>query len=323
MTFGTRNPIKDSICRFGFAIIMSLLIIPALCQDAYAAKAKQAKQKMFRSPEEAAKAFADAIKADDLRELLTIFGRGARELIFSGDEVADKTGRDRFAKSYEEMNKLVREGDKKAILHVGDDDWPFPIPIVKKGENWFFDTGAGKHEILHRRIGRNELNTIRVCLAYVDAQREYASTDWDGNGLLEYARTFASRKGTKDGLYWEAKGGEQQSPVGPLVARAVEEGVSRGQAGGKPIPYHGYYFKILEAQGKHAPGGAYDYVVKGKMIGGFGLVAYPAEYGVSGVMTFVVNHDGVVYQKDLGKKTGRIVKSMKQYDPDKTWQKVV
>ena len=318
MTAGTRNSIRDSICRFGFAIIMmSLLIVPALYKDA-SAEAKQAKQKMFRSPKEAVTAFADAIKAGDLRELLTIFGPGARELIFSGDEVADKTGRYRFAKSYEEMNKLVREGDKKVILHVGDDDWPFPIPIVKKGENWFFDTEAGKHEILHRRIGKNELDTIRVCLAYVDAQREYARTDWDENGLLEYARTFASRKGMKDGLYWEAKGGEEQSPLGPLAAMAAEE----SKAGGKPIPYHGYYFKILEAQGKHAPGGAYDYVVQGKMIGGFALVAYPAEYGVSGVMTFIVNHDGIVYQKNLGEKTGRIVKGMKQYDPDETWEKV-
>ncbi len=322
MTADTRNPIKDSICRFVFAIILSLLIAPALCQDASAAKSTQAQQTMFRSPEDAVKAFVDVIKADDLKELLKIFGPGSKEIFFTGDEAADKAGRDRFAKSYEAMNKLVREGDKRVILHVGDDDWSFPIPIVQKGENWFFDTETGRHEILQRRIGRNELNTIRVCLAYVDAQREYARTDWDGNGLLEYARTFASKKGGKDGLYWEAKEGEGQSPVGPLVARAVEEGVRRGQAGSKPIPYHGYYFKILEAQGKHGPGGAYNYVVKGKMIGGFALVAYPANYGLSGIMTFVVNHDGVVYQKNLGERTGKIARGMKQYDPDKTWQKV-
>ena len=322
MAVDTRNPRKNSVCRFGFAIIASLLVVAAFYQDASAAEARRVKQKMFASPEEAVKAFADAIKADDLRQLLTIFGQGAKDIIFSGDDVADKTGREHFAKSYGEMNKLVREGDGKVVLHVGSDDWPFPIPIVKKGETWFFDTEDGKDEILHRRIGRNELNTIQVCLAYVDAQREYASTDWDGNGLFEYAQTFASKKGEKDGLYWEAKEGEGQSPFGPLGAKAVAEGVGKGKSGAKAVPYHGYYFKILKSQGKHAPGGAYDYVAKGKMIGGFALVAYPAQYAVSGVMTFVVSHNGVVFQKDLGRGTEKTVKAMKQYDPDKTWKKV-
>ncbi len=321
MLVDKRGQRKDLVCRFGLAIMAALMIVGAVYQDVSAGKAKQVKQKVFKSPEEAVKAFAEAIKAEDLRELLVIFGPSAKEVIFSGDEVADRTGRERFAKSYEEMNKLVRENDKKVILHVGSDDWPFTIPIVKKGENWFFDTEAGKDEILHRRIGRNELNTVQVCLAYVDAQREYSSKDWDRDGLFEYAQKFMSEKGKKDGLYWEAKEGEEQSPFGPLAAKAVKEGYGGGKPGGKPVPYHGYYFKILKAQGKNAPGGAYDYVVKGKMIGGFALIAYPAEYGVSGVMTFVVSHNGVVFQKDLGKETGRIVKGMKQYDPDKTWKK--
>ncbi len=321
MVVDTRNPGKASICRWVFAIIMSL-VMAGICQNVVAAEAKQAKQKMFKSPEAAVKAFAAAIEADDLKALLTIFGPGAKELIFSGDEVYDKTGRELFAKSFAEMNKLVREGDRKVFLHVGSDDWPFPIPIVKKGRTWFFNTEEGKHEILHRRIGRNELNTIQTCLAYVDAQREYASTDWDNNGLFEYAQTFTGIREKTDGLYWEAKAGEKESPIGLLAAMAAEGEITRAKSGLKPVPYHGYYFKILKSQGKYASGGAYDYVVKGKMIGGFALVAYPAKYAVSGVKTFIVNHDGVVYEKDLGKETEKIAQGMKQYDPDKTWTSV-
>jgi hypothetical protein len=220
------------------------------------------------------------------------------------------------------MNKLVSENDKRVILHVGNEKWPFPLPVVKKGENWFFDTKAGKEEILNRRIGRNELNAIQVCLAYVDAQREYVLKDRDGDKLLEYAQKFISKEGGKDGLYWEAKEGEEQSPLGPLVAKAAKEGYTGKKSGNKPTPYHGYYYKILKVQGKNAPGGEYDYMVKGKMIGGFALVAYPAEYGNSGVMTFIVNQDGVVYEKDLGKDIEKIATAMKKFDPDKTWKNV-
>jgi hypothetical protein len=204
---------------------------------------------------------------------------------------------------------------------VGSEDWPFPIPLVKKDEYWFFDTMAGKEEILNRRIGRNELNAIQVCLAYVDAQREYVLKDRDGNKLLEYAQKFISSKGKKNGLYWEVKEGEKLSPLGPLVAKAAKEGYIGRKPVGKHTPYHGYYYKILKAQGKNAPGGEYDYIVKEKMIGGFASVAYPAEYGNSGVMTFIVNHDGVVYEKDLGKETEKIATAMKKFDPDKTWKK--
>jgi hypothetical protein len=319
MFINTWNQKKRSMCRFGFSIIAAVIMLAGFYQSAFAADAKQ---KSFKSPEEAVKALIDAVKGDDTKALLTIFGPAGKELIFSGDEVADKAGRDRFIKAYEEMNKLVSENDKKVILHVGNEEWPFPIPVIKKGENWFFDTKAGKEEILNRRIGRNELNAIQVCLAIVDAQREYALKDRDGDGLLEYAQKFGSEKGKKDGLYWEAKEGEEQSPLGPLAAKAVKEGYGGKKSGGKPSPYHGYYYKILKAQDKNAPGGAYDYVVKGKMIGGFALVAYPAEYGNSGVMTFMVNQDGVVYEKDLGKNTEKIATTMKKYDPDKTWKKV-
>jgi hypothetical protein len=313
------NQKKLSICRFGFAIIAAGMILAGFYQSALA---QDTKQKGFKSPEEAVRALADAVKGNDEKGLLTIYGSAGKELISSGDEVADQRGRGRFVKAYEEMNKLVNESDDKIILHVGKEDWPFPIPLVKKGEDWFFDTMAGKEEILNRRIGRNELNAIQVCLAYVDAQREYVLKDRDGDSLLEYAQKFISSKGKKNGLYWEMKEGEKLSPLGPLVAKAAKEGYIGRRPVGKRTPYHGYYYKILKAQGKNAPGGEYDYIVKGnKMIGGFALVAYPAEYGNSGVMTFVINHDGVVYEKDLGKDTEKIATAMKKFDPDETWKK--
>ena len=255
--------------------------------------AADAKQKSFKSPEEAAKALVDAVKGNDTKELLTILCPAGKEVIFSGDEVAGKAWRDRFVKAYEEMNKLVSENDKKVILNVGNEEWPYPIPIVKKGENWFFDTKAGKEEILNRRIGRNELSAIQVCLAYVDAQREYILEDRDENKLLEYAQRLISREGEKNGLYWEAKDGEEPSPLGPLIAKAAVEVYTGKRPVGKRTPYHGYYYRILKAQGKNAPGGEYDYVVNGKMIGGFALVAYPAEYGNSGMREGRQRHQGL------------------------------
>ena len=307
---------------FGFAIIVAALMIAGFYQMGIAADVKQVKQKSFQAPEEAAKALFEALRAGDMKELLAIFGPAGKEVISSGDEVADKAGRERFVKAYEAMNKLEKETDKKVTLLIGKNEWPFPIPIVKKGETWAFDTLAGKEEMLNRRIGKNELHAVKVCLAYVDAQREYALKDRDGDGLLDYAQKFGSTKGKKDGLYWEAKEGEEQSPLGPLAARAVKEGYTGRKPGDNPVPYHGYFYKILKAQSKNAPGGAYDYLVKGRMIGGFALVAYPAEYGNSGVMTFIVNHDGVVYEKDLGRETTKIAGTMTKYDPDKTWKKL-
>jgi len=316
------NQKRCSVYCFGFAIIAAALMVVGFYQMGIAADVKQVKQKSFQAPEEAAKALFEALRAGDTKELLAIFGPAGKEVISSGDEVADKAARERFVKSYEALNKLEKETDKKVTLVVGTHDWPFPVPIVKKGETWVFDTMAGKEELLNRRIGRNELNTIKVCLAYVDAQREYALKDRDRDDLLEYAQKFWSTKGKKDGLYWEAKEGEEQSPMGNLAAQAVKEGYTPRKPGEKPQPYHGYYYKILKAQSKNAPGGAYDYLVKGSMIGGFALVAYPAEYGNSGVMTFIVNHDGVVYQKDLGNETGKIASATTKFDPDKSWKKV-
>jgi hypothetical protein len=280
-----------------------------------------AQQKSFPSAEEAVKAAVAAAKSNNDNELLAIFGAQAKDILFSGDAVADKQRRERFLAAYDEKNRLATDGES-TILIVGKDDWPFPVPVVKQGQSWVFDTEKGRQEILNRRIGENELDTIQTCLAIVDAQREYAIKDRDRNGLLEYAQKFVSDPGKKNGLYWEAKAGEPQSPLGPIVVQARSEGYRGKQAGGGPVPYHGYYYKILTAQGKNASGGAYSYLVKGKMIGGFALVAYPAEYGNSGVMTFIVNHDGKVFQKNLGKNTASIAKSMTAYDPDSTWSEV-
>jgi hypothetical protein len=254
-----------------------------------------------------------------VKALEATFGPGSKDLVTSGDPVADQTGRERFLQLYDEKNRLEQTPDK-AVLYVGNLDWPSPIPIVKKDGVWRFDAKEGKEEILARRIGKNELSAIQFCLAYVDAQREYALKDRDANGLLEYAQKFKSDPGKKNGLYWEAKEGEPQSPLGPLAAAAQKQGYTF--KGGKPIPYLGYYYRILKGQGKNAPGGTYDYVVQGKMIGGFALVAYPAKYGSSGIMTFIVNQDGVVYQKNLGSDTENEAQAMKLFDPDSTWKKV-
>jgi hypothetical protein len=280
------------------------------------------KQKTFASPEEAVKAAVGAVKSDDNKEVLAIFGVEAKEVMFSGDPVSDKQRRQRFIQAYDQKNSLAKEGEKM-VLTVGENDWPFPIPLVKKGDQWFFDTKAGREEILNRRIGQNEMSTIQTMLAVVDAQREYAMKDLDGDEILEYAEKFRSDPGKKNGLYWVTKEGEEPSPLGELLVKARAEGYAKAVTKDKPMPFHGYYFRMLKKQGKHAPGGAFDYVVKGNQIGGFAVVAYPAIYGNSGVMTFIVNHDGVVYQKDLGKNTAKVAKDLKAFDPDKTWKEGV
>ena len=246
-----------------------------------------------------------------------MLGPEGQSLVYSGDAVADRNAANRFAAEYDHAHH-IEAGGGKLVLHVGADDFPFPVPLVPDGPEWRFDTAAGKEEILNRRIGRNELDTIQVCLAYVDAQRDYYSQDRNADGLREYAARFASSSGKRDGLYWRTKPGEPPSPLGPLVVRARGEGYGGHQQG---TPYHGYLFRILTAQGPAASDGAYSYMAHGRMIGGFALVAYPAQYGVSGVMTFIVNHEGVVYQKDLGPDTASIARAMKLYNPDSTWKK--
>ncbi|HXV83615.1 MAG TPA: DUF2950 domain-containing protein [Candidatus Binatia bacterium] len=305
--------------RYQFLVLI-LIIVFVIGSAERALGAAAVKQKTFSSPEEGVKALIDAARKDDMKGILEILGAEAKSIIESGDPVADNEGRERFVKSYDEANKLMKSGEAEMVLEVGKDEWPFPIPLVKESNGWRFDTKEGKEEIINRRIGRNELDVIQVCLAVVDAEREYYQRDPDGDKLLQYAQKFISTKGKRDGLYWETKPGEQPSPLGPLVAEARAEGYKG--AGGKPIPYHGYYYKILTGQGKDASGGAYSYLVRGKMMGGFGMVAYPAQYGSSGIMTFLVNHDGIVYQKDLGPKTASVAQSMTRFNPDKTWTPV-
>jgi Protein of unknown function (DUF2950) len=312
----SKNLMMKNYC----GLVLGLIIVLASGAAQVAFGAAATKQRTFSSPEEGVKALIDAAKKNDTKGILEILGPEAKSIIESGDPVADRAAKERFVKSYDEGNKLVKSGDTTSILEVGKDDWPFPIPLVKENAGWRFDTKEGKEEIVNRRIGRNELDVIQVCLAVVDAEREYYQRDPDGDKLLQYAQKFISTKGKRDGLYWETKPNEQPSPLGPLVARARGEGYKG--ADGKPIPYHGYYYKILTGQGKDAPDGAYDYLVRGKMMGGFGMVAYPAQYGSSGIMTFIVNHDGVVYQKDLGAKTASVAQSMTKFNPDKTWTAV-
>lgn len=306
--------IRHASCRFLLILALVLAVIIAIQGMALAAKPKQ---KSFESPEAAVEALVKALRDNDEKTLLTLFGPGSETVISSGDKVDDRERREKFVRFYGEKNRLEIAGDKKVILHLGNNDWPFPIPIVKAGESWRFDTKQGREEIINRRIGENELGTIQTCLAIVDAQREYASIDHDGDGLLEYAQKFESTQGKKDGLYWRVAPGEPPSPLGPLVAQAQSEGYKKGD---NPAPYNGYFFRILTAQGKNAKGGAYNYLAKGKMIGGFAVVAYPAVYASSGVKTFIVSHEGIVYEKDLGPKTAKLAKAMKIYNPDKTWK---
>jgi len=300
-------------------IVASLIVVSVLLTGTSSVLfAAQSVQRSFASPDEAVQALVAAVRAHDYKELLAILGPGSKELISSGDEAADRTGREKFIKAYEVKNILQRESADKMILCVGADNWPMPIPIVKKGSAWVFDIRKGKQEILNRRVGRNELQVIDVLHAYVDAQHEYATKDCGGGGKVEFAQRLISTTGKHDGLYWEAKEGEKESPLGPLVAQAAREGYANPDL----QPFHGYYFRILKGQGIHAEGGAYNYVVKGKMILGFAIVAYPAEYGNSGIMTFMVNQEGTIYQKNLGKNTKRRAEAMKIFNPDKTWRKV-
>lgn len=299
-----------------WVLLLAVVIISVASPPSLAATARQ---KSFTSPDNAVKALVDAVRGGDEEELMLILGTGSRQLISSGDEVADRTDREKFLEAYDRMNSIERKSPTTAIVHVGADGWPMPIPIVKRGGKWVFDISKGKKEILKRRIGRNELHVIDVLNAYVDAQLEYATKDCRGSGKVEFAQRLISSEGTRDGLYWEAKEGEPASPLGPLVARAAAEGYPKER---NLSPFHGYYFKTLKGQGKHAPGGAYQYVVKDRMILGFALVAYPAEYGNSGVMTFIVNQAGTVYEKNLGKNTRRLAEAMELFNPDKSWKPV-
>ncbi|KRR27714.1 hypothetical protein CQ14_29175 [Bradyrhizobium lablabi] len=300
--------------RHSVGSIRTRSFIPAaavmLCLLSFPAGAQQA----FKTPDEAAAALADAVKSGAEKSILQVLGPDGADIVSSGDDVADKETLDRFTTAWTAKHSIKSEGDNKATIIVGNDDFPFPIPLVKNKAGWEFDTAAGRLEVLYRRIGRNELDAIQTALAVVDAQNEYAEKD-RGAGVGVYAQRIVSTSGKKDGLYWPG----DDSPLGELAAKASAEGYKAGE---EATPYHGYYFKILTQQGANAPGGELNYVVKGKMIGGFALLAWPAEYGNSGVMTFLVNHNGVVYQKDLGARTALLALRIARFNPDQTWKKV-
>jgi hypothetical protein len=278
----------------------------------------------FATPEDAVAALTTAVNAKNQDALHTIFGPGLAD-IENPDLVQATDDLNTFATALAQTNVLVHDSDSQCTLEVGQDLWPFPIPIVEQDGKWFFDTASGKQELLNRRIGRNELKTLAVVRAYVDAQREYASRDRNGDGVLQFAQHFISSPGKEDGLYWPEDLDSETSPLGPLVADAEAQGYTikprrTDQGTNARQPYNGYYFKILKSQGKHAPGGAYNYIINGNMIGGFALVAWPADYGRTGIMTFIVNQQGCVYQKDLKDKTAKVASSMKKYDPDSSWE---
>jgi len=307
----------------GAAFIAALLVFAAAIASWSAPLMAQATQKLFATPEDAVKALVEAVKSHDTAALDQIFGPSAKDLR-SSDDVQAAAEFDEFSKHAAEKTNLVKENDAKAIIHIGNENWPYPIPLIKKTDQWFFDTDAGKEEILNRRIGENELTAILVCRTYVAAQREYILKDWDHDGILAYAQKLRSDPGKKNGLFWRHAPGEPVSPLGELVARARMEGYKKEKSLFKeqPVPFHGYYLKILLQQGNNAPGGKYNYIINGNMVGGFALVAFPSNWGKSGVMTFIVNQQGKVYQKNLGPDTMKIAQEMQSYDPDKAWTPV-
>jgi hypothetical protein len=286
------------------------------------AAAQETGEKTFASPQDAGTALYNAVKAGDKPAMETVLGPSSGPIIGSGDEVQDKKNQEFFIQHYEQMNRWGKETNGDQTLFMGADNWPFPVPLKKAANGqWYFDTKAGIEEILYRRIGKNEMAAIRVCKAMADAQVEYFDGLHDGDTVHQYAQKFLSAPGKQNGLYWKAAEGEPQSPIGPIILYATGEGYTKGEEG-KNQPFHGYYFRIITAQGADAPGGAKSYIVDGKMTGGFAFVAYPAEYCNSGVMTFVVNLNGVVYEKDMGPKTTDLATALTAINPDKTWRTV-
>lgn len=297
--------------------VWKLAAIGILLAGSFAAatRAQQKGQKTFATPEEASQALFAAAKGNDEKALLEVFGPDGKEIVNSGDPAADQRSREHFAQRYEEMHRLVWEPDGTVSIYIGAHNWPYPVSLKKKGNAWYFDTEAGKQEILYRRIGFNEISAMRICEELVAAQKEYYAQQNN-----QYAQKILSDEGKKDGLYWKTAQGETPSPIGPLLASAVDNESAKSGAE-SPAPYHGYYFHILTKQGKDAQGGAKAYLADGKMTG-FAFVAFPAAYRSSGVMTFIVGDDGTIYQKDLGPKTGTEAKAMTEYDPGEGWKKV-
>ncbi len=307
--------------RVLIAVFVAAFFVIATAPHANAAAAAAAKQQVFASPEDAVAALVAAAKAGDVKSLLAVLGPAAKPLVDSGDAVVDRESFEKFVADYEAGHSLDKTSETEVTLVTGTDEWPMPIPIVKGAKGWSFDTEAGDDEIIARRIGRNELSTIQSSLAFADAQREYYARDPEKSGLLHYARRILSTPGKRDGLYYPTQEGEDPSPLGEVFADAKAGGYKKGEKG-KRYPYHGYYFRLLDGQGSHAEGGAYSYLAKGQLLGGFALVASPAQYGVSGVMTFLVNQDSVVFEKDLGPKTATLADAIKVFDPDDSWKRV-
>lgn len=313
---------KASVRRFGLYAAICTVLWCGLALGVLAAP--QGTPQSYASPEEAAAALATAARSHDQAALRLILGPESEKLLSSGDRYADEEQQRRFAAAYDEKHELVPEGPERMQLHVGDNDWPLPIPLVQKGRwhRWQFDTQAGAEELINRRIGRNELAAVRVALSYVDAQKDYFERMKQQTGTGFYAERLISTPGRQDGLYWPAAGSASESPFGPLVAQAADEGYPGANFRGRPIPYQGYYFRILKAQGQNAQGGALSYMNSRRMTGGFALIAWPAVYGSSGIMSFQVDQDGVVFQKDLGMGTSRLAPRTTQFDPDLTWARV-
>jgi len=311
-----RSPIAETgrnrLAR-GFVLTLMVLIVSGL------GFAQQAGQKTFPSAEDASQALFAAAQSGDKSTLLDILGPAGAPIVSSTDDVQDNNSREQFVAKYQQMHRLARQPDGTTTLYVGAENWPVPLPLVSKGGAWYFDTEAATKEILFRRIGKNEFAAMEVLDALIDAENDYYSESRDGKPQ-QYAAKFASDEGKHNGLYWKTSEGEPESPAGPLVAYATGEGYGKKEAEG-PSPFHGYYYRILTAQGKSAHGGAKSYIVNGDMTGGFALLAYPADYRSSGVMTFIVGQDGVIYQKDLGPKTAELASAIKEYSPDKTWHK--
>jgi len=286
-------------------------------------KTAAAEQTSFPTPEAAVAALVDALIENEPSKLSTILGPLGKDLISSGDPVADRQNHAAFIKAYQDAHVLARESDTHTILTIGTDEWPMPIPLKNVGQRWHFDTQQGEREILARRIGRNELSALQVCLAIVDAQNEFVALHQHHNGVIEYAAKFLSAPGRHDGLYWQPDGKGPHSPLGPLLATAALEGYPTASTGKTLAPYHGYFYRMLTKQGADAPGEAREYLVNGHMIGGFAIIAYPASYGVSGVMSFIVNQGGLLYEKDLGEKTAAMASTMTTFNPDKSWKPVM
>lgn len=307
--------------RYSGRALLALLLAACIAMSAVVAASVATSipaEASFATPQEAVDALVSATRSGRAAMLARVLGLAGASLIRSGDAVADRSARQRFVAAYDSNHRIELEGSAKAVLIVGAQSWPMPIPLVRTASGWQFDTAAGREEILDRRIGRNELAVIQVCRAYVEAQREFATLTVRSGAGTEYAQHFMSRGRAHDGLYWPTPPGQPQSPLGPLVAQARAGGYLPGN-GGKPHPYYGYYFRILTGQGPHAPGGAKSYLVKGRMTGGFALLAYPATYGDSGIMTFMVNQNGIVFQKNLGRQTTKVAAAIERYDPDTSW----